>query len=39
MVHSDRTRANGCKPKHRKLSLNIRKHFYVRVTEKKAQLI
>ncbi|KAK4830026.1 hypothetical protein QYF61_008289, partial [Mycteria americana] len=30
----DRTRSNGHKPKHRRLSLNIRKHFFtVRVTK------
>ena len=34
MVPSDRTRGHGHKLKHRKVHLNIRKHFFtVRVTE------
>ena len=33
MVPSNRTRGNRHKPKHRKVHLNMRKNFPVRVTE------
>ena len=33
VVHSDRTRSNGLKPKHRKFHTNVQKNFMVRVIE------
>ncbi len=40
VVSSDRSRVNGHKLKHRRLHLNIRKHFFpVRVTEHRHRLL